>query len=141
MRELPVILLLFTGVASAAPAPRPKLTFGTPIANATGTTVADTRAITIVIKRSQTQLLGCYQPELQTNATLLAIFTVGSDGKVSDSIANIETPDDPNGAAWDQIGACIAATISRLTFAKPRDGQAIRSEERRVGKECRSRWP
>jgi hypothetical protein len=125
MRELPIILLLFAGVASAAPAPRPKLTFGTPIANATGTMVADTKAITIVIKRSQTQLLGCYQPALQTNATMLAIFTVGSDGRVSDSIANIETPDDPSGAAWDQVGACIAATISKLTFAKPKDGQAI----------------
>jgi hypothetical protein len=125
MRELPIILLLFAGVASAAPAPGPKLTFGMPLANASGMMVADTKAITIVIKRSQTQLLGCYKPELQTNTTMLAIFTVGSDGRVSDSIANIETPDDPNGAAWDQISACIAATISKLTFAKPKDGQAM----------------
>jgi len=35
---------------------------------------------------------------------------------------------------------CRARTADRLDFASVREGGAVRSEERRVGKECRSRW-
>ena len=37
-------------------------------------------------------------------------------------------------------GASVAAGPRRAYAEGPRGGQAYRSEERRVGKECRSRW-
>src|SRR6185436_1569311 len=39
---------------------------------------------------------------------------------------------------WSECGTDFAAWQHAL--AKPADGRASRSEERRVGKECRSRW-
>src|SRR3712207_5902116 len=51
---------------------------------------------------------------------------------------------DPSGALSADPGVLDAVTQERLglpVFVKPsRAGSSIRSEERRVGKECRSRW-
>jgi len=48
--------------------------------------------------------------------TAIAAFTIGGDGKVTAAVAR----------GLDQdVGACIAATISKIEFAKPKDGQPV----------------
>src|SRR3712207_6952843 len=41
---------------------------------------------------------------------------------------------------WPPRRSACATTFRRSMRAKPRRGSRSRSEERRVGKECRSRW-
>ncbi|MDB4961732.1 MAG: domain containing protein [Myxococcales bacterium] len=118
MRTWPTALVTILGgasMASAAPS-KPTLSFG----ELTVTGALDAKAVGLVIERSKTKLLGCYTkllakvPGLEGTAT--ATFTIGTDGKVTAAAA-------PGFA--DPVEACIVATISRIKFAKPKDGQPV----------------
>ena len=45
-----------------------------------------------------------------------------------------------NGLIWFGAGVSLAEILTGTYFAPLGFGKAMRSEERRVGKECRSRW-
>ena len=49
---------------------------------------------------------------------------------------NIVSASSPTGTQWLQAVGCAEPG----KYARPREGTVPRSEERRVGKECRSRW-
>ena len=129
VRTLSVALLLTTHLASAAPVPQPKLAFDRPVLTlaAAGTVPASTaQAIIAVIGRSETQLLACYKAA-PCVSTVMAMFTIGADGKASDPTAApmegaLLTAD---GNPWPEITDCIMATISKLEFAKSKTGQAV----------------
>lgn len=112
-----IAVILLGGTAIAAPKGKPKLEYGDPAVSG----AADATAVTKVIKGSSAKLLGCYKkalvlkPDLYGTAT--ATFTIAADGKVSTA--------DTVGLAVS-VGACIAATITKLRFAKPLDGQPVK---------------
>ncbi len=115
MRTLIAVILL-GGTATAAPKSKPTLEHGEVTVKGGG----ETTALTKLVKKSSAKLLGCYKkalvlkPDLYGTATVT--FTIGADGKVSTADAVGLTT---------SAGACIAATITKLRFAKPTDGQPI----------------
>ncbi|MDB4961731.1 MAG: domain containing protein [Myxococcales bacterium] len=105
-----------TGVASAAPARKPTLSVGTPEVSG----ALEAKVVGGVIKRSKTKLLACYKKALASEPALeglaTATFTIGGDGKVTTAAAT--------GLVKD-FAACVVATMSKVTFAKPKDKQPV----------------
>jgi len=116
MRTLTIAVILLGGTASAAPRTKPTLEHG----DATVAGDLDATAVAKVVKRSSATLLGCYKKALVIrpglSGTATATFTIGADGKVATAEATGLTT---------SAGACIAATITKIRFAKPRDGQPV----------------
>jgi hypothetical protein len=70
-----------------------------------------------VVKRSSRERLACYTKVSALDAfTTTATFTIGGNGKVRTAEAV---------GLDEQADRCIAATISKLTFGKPKDGQPV----------------
>lgn len=117
MRTLTVAVILLGGTASAAPRSKPTLEHG----DATVSGDLDATALAKVVKRSSAKLLGCYKKALMIrpglSGTATATFTIGADGKV----ATAETT-----GLITSAGACIAATITKIRFARPKDGQLVK---------------
>ena len=81
--------------------------------------------------------------ELGPDAVMLVYEHIG--GRSLDAMTDEEITDDLVRGAWRQVQALQSRRIAhrRLTgdaILVDRSGKAFRSEERRVGKECRSRW-
>ncbi len=114
MHKLTVAVILLGGVASAAPASKPKLTFGTPTVKGP----LDAKVVNSLVKRNAGKLLACYTkalaktPDLQ--GTVTATFTIGSDGAVLETAAN---------GLGEQVETCVAATITPIKFPKRKDDQ------------------
>lgn len=117
MRTLTVAVILLSGTASAAPRSKPTLEHG----DAAVAGDLDATVLAKAIKRSSDKLLGCYKKMLVTqpglSGTVTVTFTIGADGKA----VTAETTGLTVGA-----GACIAVTITKIRFAKPKNGQPVK---------------
>lgn len=117
MRTLTVAVILLGGTASAAPKAKSTLEHG----DATVSGDLDAAVLAKVVKRSSAKLLGCYQKMLVTqpglSGTTTVTFTIGADGKVVTAESKGLTV---------SAGACMAATITKIRFAKPKDGQPVK---------------
>jgi hypothetical protein len=117
MRRLAIGVLLLSGVANAEPAPKPKLTFGTPIKlDPVGD--LDAAILERTLESNRNKLLDCYAKELPANRTLqgtvTAQFTIDGKGAVTASTAS--------GLKNLHVESCMADVIKHITFSKPKNG-------------------
>src|SRR5687767_15805379 len=78
------------------------------------------------------------------SSNLFSFFFQAEDGIRDKLVTGVQTCALPISIAFGEISATENAPISPKAIAQPQPAakttRPIRSEERRVGKECRSRW-
>src|ERR1043166_2695771 len=117
MRTLPIAVLLVAGIANAEPAPKPALTFGTPI-KIEPVGELDVASLQRRFESNRAKLLACYERELRTTkglqGTVTAQLTIDGKGAVSVSTAS--------GLKNPRVESCMADVIKRIAFSKPKNG-------------------